>query len=127
LNIRSVFVTDQGLASLRRLKDLQILRISLAQDVTAAGLGYLAGLQVKKLEVTYYNVSDSELKVLRKASALTTLRLMNAKKVTEAAIPYLSEMTALKDLEIVGSSLTKGHIKKLKENLPDCKIVESIQ
>ena len=52
LNIKSVFVTDEGLVYLKRAKNLRTLRIFAGANVTADGLRQLAELPLKSLEIS---------------------------------------------------------------------------
>jgi Leucine-rich repeat (LRR) protein len=127
LNIRSIFVTDKGLASLPRMKSLQTLRICIGPDVTHAGLRQIGGLDLKELDVTYFNVTDADIAAVSKLTTVTALRLLNARQLTDAAIPHLREMIRLKELELIGASLTKERLAELRRALPGCKLTEGNQ
>ncbi|MBS0202204.1 MAG: hypothetical protein JSS49_04830 [Planctomycetes bacterium] len=122
LNVRSMFVTDKGLTAISRLPGLQTLRITLAENVTRVGLRHLADMPLKRLEITYFNAADADVKELRGVTALRKLQLMNASRITDAAIPSFSEMPNLKELELVGATLSRGDIKRLKTDLADCQV-----
>lgn len=123
LNVRSVFMTDAGINSIRRLKNLRTLRIFVGSSVSDEGLKQLAELNLRSLELTLSDVNDEKLKELRKFSSLKLLRLVNAVNVTDNGIPHLSELTDLKDLDLANASLTKYGIQQLKKSLPNCSII----
>lgn len=127
LNLRSVFVTDEGVRSLRRIKNLRKLSLFAGANVTTQGLRQLAEMNLKQLDLTYSNVDDEKLKELRRLSGLKSLRLVNAAKVTDDGIPYLSELTELNDLDLANATLTKAGIEHLKKALPNCVIVYEVR
>ncbi|WP_010582371.1 leucine-rich repeat domain-containing protein [Schlesneria paludicola] len=122
LTVRSVFVSDAGLASLRQVKSLRNLRILLGPKVTEEGVRHLSELDLADLDITYLNVTDKELKSLRKFKGLKGLRLVSAAKVTDEAVPFLSELSELKRLDIADAKLSKAGIGQLERALPNCKI-----
>lgn len=122
LSIRSLFVSDDNLASLREMTNLSTLRIFVGERVTLDGLRTLASMRLKQLDLTYFHANITGLKEIRKAEKLERLRLVDARKVNDDTIPILSEMSDLKELEIVGAKFTKAGSKELKNSLPKCKI-----
>lgn len=123
LNVRSVFVTDAGIQSLKRIKNLQTLRLFVGSQVSDDGLMKLADLNLKEFDLTFSNVTNEKLRGLRKFSNLKSLKLINAAQVTDDGIPFLSELTDLKELDLADATLTKSGIQKLKKALPKCTVV----
>jgi hypothetical protein len=123
LNIHSVFVTNEGITSLRRLRNLRTLRLYLGPQVSENGMRQLAEFNLSALEITYLDVNDEKIKDLRKLAGLKSLRLINASKVSDDAVPYLAELTELKKLDIADANLTKAGIDQLKRSLPRTEVV----
>ena len=123
LTIESVFVSDQGLQSLRRLRNLKTLRTYIGPEVTDLGLKYLADMNLTDLEITLLEVTNEKLKGYRKLGGLRSLKLVSAVKMTDESVPFVAELTELKELDLSDASLTKAGIKELKKALPGCKIV----
>ncbi len=123
LTIRSVFVTDEGIAALGQLVNLSKLHLYLGFRVSEAGVRRLVEFQLPEIELTYLSCTDEKLKELRKFSGLKALRLIGAENVTDEGIPYLSELTELKELDLSDAKLTMAGIKELKKALSNCRVV----
>ena len=122
LNLKSVFLKDEGVASLKRLKSLERLRIFVPSGVSDVAIDQLAQWPLSEVEVTCFDATDERLKRLRKFDHLVSLRLINARKVTDEAVAVLSELTELKRLDLSDSRISKSGLESLKRSLPNCEI-----
>ena len=103
-SVRSIYfgksnaVTDDDLAHLRGLPNLESLEIH-SPDITDAGLEHL--------------------------KTLTTLKELNlhSTNVTDAGLEHLIGLTGLKTLNLHGTKIKPEGVDKLKQALPQCKIL----
>ncbi len=94
----SSFLTDQTLARIAKLKNLEHLTIG-GQAITDAGLAQLKGL-----------------------SQLTDIELPQT-EITDAGLEHLKALPRLKSLDLSGTKVTPQAIKKLEAARPDLKII----
>lgn len=80
-------ISDNGLRSLHRLTNLQILNLS-SVGLTNAGMAHLSVLsRLENLDLSFCNrITDPGLKALRSLPNLTTLNLQGCVKVTTAGV-----------------------------------------
>jgi beta-lactamase regulating signal transducer with metallopeptidase domain/protocatechuate 3,4-dioxygenase beta subunit len=132
--------TDEGLASVAGLKDLEILMIWDADKITDAGVKHLAGLT--KLQSVHFDngqLGDGALEIFARLPALKHLSLqgnafsdeglkhlegmkqlrslwigMNRKPITDAEVKHLAGLTMLEQLDLQGASLSDAAVTALK-------------
>lgn len=122
LGLESPFVTDYGIQSLRRLRQLRSLNIYIGEEVSNAGIGQLAELSLSDVHITLLTASNERLKSLRKISGLKDLKLVSAQHVNDNAIPHLLELTELETLILSDARLSNAGLKELRSSLPKCQI-----
>jgi len=112
LCILSSFVTDEGVKSIARLKNLDNLIIRNAH-LTAACMKEIASLpKLKSLDLLGNAVTDQGLKYL-KGTNLEFLGL-DSTKITDRGIDEIKDMTSLRQLDVWNTKVTKAALEKLK-------------
>lgn len=115
LNLSQTKVSDHGLASLGRLKDLRILSLSYTQ-VTDASLVYVAEMnKLEALSLRDTNISSKGLKHLAKLTRLKSLDLA-CPQVSDAGLLHLEGLSQLESLLLDDSTITDTgleHIGKM--------------
>ena len=123
LDLIDTKVTDAGLEHLKRLTKLRQLWLG-ATNVTDAGLKHLRGL--KNLESlgldSLPKVTDAGLEHLKGLTNLEKLQL-GSTNVTDAGLEHLKRLTKLKSLGLIDSKVTKEGVQKLREALPNCRMI----
>jgi hypothetical protein len=93
--------TDESLAAIANLKDLEIISCWNAQQVSDQGIQHLAALT--NLREVYFDVGrlgDGALAVFGKLPKLEVLRMLIGNEVTDSGLQSLSGATQLKELAI---------------------------
>lgn len=116
LGLRGTAVTDQGLAYLHGLP-LQSLDLR-GTAVTGSGMYALPTSTLTALHLTDTKVTTAELARMPVMPQLATLKL-NRLTLTDDAIEALSIHPALKHVEMDGTALTEGGLKRLFELHPN--------
>ncbi len=132
-------IGDQGLAHLNELPDLTELTLARTQ-VSDAGLAHLKDLKTLRRLVldgcTIRGQGLAHLKELPELADLGAGRLAELKQlqklslagsgVSDKALPPLGDLTNLRELDLTGTKVTASGIAKLKEALPNCKIISDV-
>ncbi|MFP4057919.1 MAG: hypothetical protein ACLF0G_13715 [Candidatus Brocadiia bacterium] len=114
--------TDADLAHLEGLSHLVTLLLD-GTKVTDAGLVHLEGLSgLGGLGLSSTAVTDAGLAHLAKLKGLHYLWLSGT-KVTDAGLAHLEGLTRLQELHLRGTGVTDPGVERLREALPDTKIV----
>jgi hypothetical protein len=115
-------ITDDGIAYLAGLIQLEELRLDSAEGVTDRGMQHLARLSnVEVLSLQYTQVGDVGVERLAGLSRLRELVLFHT-RITDAAVPALAKLTRLTQLSVGQTALTKKGIRALKAALPRCEV-----
>ena len=122
LGLESPFVTDTGIQSLRRLRQLRSLTIYLGDRVSQHGIGQLADLSLADIHITLLTANNDRVKALRKISGLKDLKLVSARDVNDDAVADLTELTELQTLVLSDARLSNAGIRELRSSLPKCQI-----
>jgi beta-lactamase regulating signal transducer with metallopeptidase domain/5-hydroxyisourate hydrolase-like protein (transthyretin family) len=138
--------SDEALASVADLKDLESLFIWDAHKITDAGVKHLAGLaKLQTILLSDSQIGDGALAVFARLPALKNLALegsafsdeglrhlegmkqlrglsigMNRKPITDAGVQHLADLTRLEQLGLQGASLSDEGVMGLK-NLKNLK------
>jgi serine/threonine protein kinase len=140
-------VTDAGLSHLRTLTDLEQLHFAGAA-VTGRGLADLKGLtRLRGIDARFTPADDAGLAASAALPALAELNLEGAGRITDGglavlrshptlrvlllrstsisddAIPHLATLTGLTQLDLTDSRVTEAGRQKLREALPNCKVL----
>ena len=151
VSFRNTPVTDEGLAHLKVLTDLQELDLS-HTTTTNAGLQHIGGLtQLTKLNLSFVPVSDGGLVLLKglaklkwidlersckdpdhfigdaglkHLTGLTELEYLNLdwNKITDAGLQQLKGLSNLKEVIVASGKVTDNGVKELQKALPKAKI-----
>lgn len=151
LGLNNTGLDDAGLAHLKGLAKLRVLRLSgsvrlsdkcaetingftaleeLSLPSTFGGAGVRKLTALKKVRDLYLggitSLTDTEIKFLAESMPeLEALELGSfgiGTEITDDAIPHFAKMTKLKKLGIAGSQLTPAGLKKLRAALPNCTV-----
>jgi beta-lactamase regulating signal transducer with metallopeptidase domain/5-hydroxyisourate hydrolase-like protein (transthyretin family) len=132
--------TDEGLASVSELKDLEVILLWEADKITDAGVKHLAGrTKLQHIHITNSQIGDGALEVFARLPDLKHLALegsafsdeglrhlegmkqlrtlwigMNRKPITDAGVRHLAGLTILERLGLQGASLSDEGIAALK-------------
>jgi hypothetical protein len=112
-------VTDAGLFHLRKLPALRRLQLE-NLTITDDGLHYLEGLKIEELALAGTQVSDRGLNHLMRLPDLTRLDLSGT-NLTDAAVPDLAKLKNLRALCLIGTKVTPGGCRELREAMPKLK------
>ncbi len=93
-------VTDDGLASISKHKDLEGLTLQNGRRVTDDGLQHLDRIE----------------------EATERSNLWNCKGITDDGLKHLRDLKQLKSLNLGGTKVTEQGIERLQQALPECKI-----
>ncbi|QDU39550.1 Serine/threonine-protein kinase PknH [Maioricimonas rarisocia] len=126
-HLTTLILNDTGIDddSLAQLGDLPRLKGLFLNDSAVSDAG-LRSLQryptLDTLHVSYSRVTDAGLTALETWSELKQLHLSGC-QVTDAAIPVLARLARLEELEILATGFSRDGIERLRQILPDCRIV----
>lgn len=121
--------TDVGASNsqdLSRMKELKCLRLSNTRFDDAAMKGLDGELMLELLDLEQTNVSDDGIAVLVKQPGLRRLNLAQT-RVSDACVPLLSQLTRLQELDLRGTGVTEAGVKELRESLPNCRILNTLE
>ncbi len=116
-NLKSLVIlnnqmTDEGIKSLDKLTDLEILELQ--GFFTGVGLKELVGLKkLKELHLRSPQIVDEHAKALGQFTSLEKLSL-NQNKLTHAILPELAKLDKLKELAINETAIPHGDLEKLE-------------
>ena len=92
-------------------------------DVTDTGLEHLKSLtNLEDLGLADSKITDAGLEHLKGLTKLTSLSLRNT-DVTDAGLEHVKELTNMRTLHLHETNVTAAGVRKLKQALPNCKIV----
>jgi beta-lactamase regulating signal transducer with metallopeptidase domain len=118
----SQLITDEGLAGLKGLNQLQYLYLR-GTKITGAGLANLNGLtQLQQLDLQDTKIADAGLENLKGLTQLQILKLGKT-KITDAGLANLPGLTKLQTLDLMDTEITVDAIYNLKRSLPSCAIL----
>lgn len=139
INLFNTRITDEGLHLLAELPHLEGLDLG-ATGISDKGLQYLGNCP--KLErvnltgsnrtkgnqsATAYsanrNITDRGIAYLSKLHSLTELDISNA-NVSDRSLDALSELKSLRVLDVSGTMISKRGVRKLRKNLPNCRVID---
>jgi Leucine-rich repeat (LRR) protein len=114
--------SDEHLAFVAKLPQLECLRLYHDHNVTDAGLKHLKGLRnLKELCLTGTKITDAGLEQLKSLKGLRWLYL-DRTQVSDTGVQHFKELSNLEWLHVVHTQVTDKGVKKLKQSLPDCHI-----
>ena len=120
LSLGSTGITDNGLH--------QIPPTIESLDLSATGVNTVQGLEkLKKLRRLFLDGSAIDcggIERVRDLPELVTLSLSECDDVTDTCIASLSAMKTLKYLDVSGTGVTPGGVKRLRAALPGCEVIE---
>lgn len=121
LLLQNTRVTDAGLSLLKFAK---LRKLSLAGTaITDAGLENLQGLpELRELDLYSTPVTDAGLPHLEKLPALEVVKL-NGTRVTDAGLETLPRLRALKQVWLYGSGVTPEGVARFKQSNPTVRVV----
>jgi Leucine-rich repeat (LRR) protein len=123
LNMPDSKLTDNGLAVIGGMTQLENLVISSHPSITDAGVAQLGNLtNLRVLNLSRTNITDASMPVIAQNRALEKL-FLSYTGITDAAVPYLKQLTGLQRLDIQGQGVTQQGFAELKAALPNTYIV----
>ena len=124
-HLRSQQLTDAGLASIAKLKNIAVLNLR-DTKIKGAGLVHLKGLaQLRRLHLERTEVGDEGMEHL---SGLVNLEYLNlyGTKVTDKSLPHLAGLKSLERLYVWETGVTDEGVARLQEQRPNLKIVRGV-
>ena len=123
LNMPDSRLTDNGLAVIGGMTQLENLVIPSHQNITDAGVARLGNLtNLSLLNLTRTKVTAAGMPVVAQNKNLEKL-FLSYTGITDAAIPYLEQLGGLQRLDIQGTGITEAGLAQLKAALPNTRIV----
>jgi Leucine-rich repeat (LRR) protein len=123
LNMPDSRLTDNGLAVIGGMTQLENLVIPSHPNVTDAGVAKLGNLKnLRVLNLTRTNITDASMPIIAQNQALEKL-FLSFTGITDAAIPHLKQLTGLQRLDIQGQGITQEGFAELEAALPNAFIV----
>jgi Leucine-rich repeat (LRR) protein len=117
LSLYGTQIGDRGLAALRRLNHLQILRLD-HTPITDAGLEHVGALtNLQQLYLNSTRVGDAGLAHLTHCSKLETLWLADT-QVTDASLVHLKRLSHLRRVILDGTRVSETGVADLARALP---------
>jgi len=116
-------LTDNGLAVIGGMTQLENLVIPSHQNITDAGVARLGNLtNLNLLNLTRTKITDASVPVIAQNKNLEKL-FLSYTGITDAALPYLQQLRGLQRLDIQGTGITEAGLAQLKAALPNARIV----
>jgi internalin A len=113
LTVESCYLTDAGVKSIGKLKDLEALAIRGAPRITDACMKDIAGLsKLNRLDLRGCAISDRGL-VAIKGLQLQFLGL-DSTKITDRSVDVFNDIATLTELEVRNTKLTNSALVKIK-------------
>ena len=118
-------------ATVRRNKQDEIVVVTVSgkrsqvalEKMTNAGMAHLKNLDMlERLHINYLPITDTGLAHIRGLDNLQILKLVQT-NVTDEGLLYLHGLTKLKEVNLLGTKVTVAGVRKLREALPNCKII----
>ena len=123
LNMPDSKLTDNGLAVIGGMTQLENLVIPSHQNITDAGVAKLSNLKnLTLLNLTRTNITDGSMSIIAQNQGLQKL-FLSFTGITDAAVPYLKQLTGLQRLDIQGQGVTQAGFTELKTALPNTQII----
>lgn len=114
-NVWAVSISDPGLDAILSLKDLRDLRFA----CTSIGVGIEGA---KFAEVSATSVTNGWIAKLKALPKLETLRLQGCNRVDDESVPLLSAMSALREVDLKGTSVSDKGLAALKNAKPRMRV-----
>jgi Leucine-rich repeat (LRR) protein len=116
-------LSDNGLAVIGGMAQLENLVIPSHQNITDAGVAKLGNLtNLRVFNLTRTRVTDASMPVVAQNKSLEKL-FLSYTGITDAAIPYLKQLHGLQRLDIQGTAITQAGLGQLKAAFPNTRIV----
>jgi hypothetical protein len=123
LNISDTPITDGAIAGLGELKKLEILYIS-DNRLSAASCSALSGLkQLTEVSLARTKTTDADLDALTRFPNLKLL-FLNETPITDQGLAVLAGIPSLETLHVEKTRVTEGGIRRFKQRVPDCRVVQ---
>ena len=114
LSLYKTRITDEGLADLCRLSQLEYLSLS-SPDVTSALFQHVARLQhLNCLGTWEWRIDNADFEQLASLPNLTILSLVT-RHVTDESVPYVVQLPHLKRLQFTGDQITDASLPHLQQ------------
>lgn len=114
-------ITDNGLKHLKELPRLQELYL-FETNIGDKGLSHLTeSTYLEKVCLDGTKITDAGLKYMKKWEAIHMLHINSRNKLSDDGLDQLKHLTSLRELK-VGKGITKDGIRRLKKEVPDCKV-----
>jgi serine/threonine protein kinase len=115
LDLSHSYITNAGLAQLRKLTGLQRLNLWDCMGITEVGLHHLEALKgLTSLGLSGCDITDWGLRHLKALPNLTDLDLAGCSEITDAGLTHLQALPKLANLRLSGIRITDKGIAELK-------------
>jgi Leucine-rich repeat (LRR) protein len=116
-------LTDNGLAVIGGMTQLENLVIPSHPNITDAGVAKLSNLKnLRVLNLTRTKITDASMPFIAQNQSLEKL-FISFTGITDAAVPYLKQLRGLQRLDIQGKGISQKGFAELKAALPNTHIV----
>ena len=114
--------TNIDLPVVSRMNDVHWLLLA-RTDIRDWDLASLIGLsKLERLDLTSTRITDMGVIHLAEVISLKDLTLSGT-KITDESIPYLLKLRCLKRLDLRNTAITENGIKRMRRDLPNCRIL----
>jgi serine/threonine protein kinase len=117
-------VTGRGLAKLRSLQNLEMLDACRIGDCRALLTALKGSKSLRKLVVAHDDLTDQDMKLIATCKNLSNLSVAKNDAITDAGISELAKLPRLKQLSVVGCSITDASLKMLSKMDLKCLTVD---
>lgn len=126
VDINNSSVTDEGVKCLKKLPNLRSLSLNLAR-VSDAGLAHLQN--AKSLETLHLHQTKITDAGLRHLEGLGNLKVLDVSgtRVSDEGLRHLEELSSLEKLDLRNTQVTKAGAERLKQKLPNARILHNAQ
>lgn len=124
LDLFETAATDTGLKRFEGCPALTYLQLG-GTGLTDAGLAHFRdSTRLRWVNLQQTAVSDRGLSLFSTTPSLETLSFLRAENVTNRGLACLEDCSALRELRLNGTRMTKPGVRRLQQRLPKCVILD---
>lgn len=122
LSVPNTLITGPGLAKLKRIKQLTLLRMSCNENGRAVVDALAGSKKISYLTMTNCDLNDSDLEKIATMPNLTELQIRSNAGITDKGIAKLAPLKRLKSLDLVDCRISPSWVKSLQK-IPNLRLV----